>query len=250
MTEPRIKISVVSYLNSKPFILALQNAEIEKDFIVSLDTPADCAAKLLDGRIDIGLVPVAIIPEMKSAYIISDYCIAANGSVNSVLLLSHEPLDRIKSIFLDYQSRTSIQLVKILAEKLWKIQPEWIKGEPGYEDLMQGDKAGIIIGDRALVARSKFPYVYDLSAEWKQLTGLPFVFACWVANRIIPTQLIEKLNNSLKHSIQMIPEVLAQFESADLTTKEAEKYLTENIHYLLDDKKREGLNLFLNYLAE
>jgi chorismate dehydratase len=250
MTNPRIKISVVSYLNSKPFILALRKARIEDDFELMLDIPSDCATKLTEGTIDIGLVPVSIIPGLKNAQIISEHCIAADGIVNSVLLVSNVPLDKIKRIYLDYQSRTSVKLAQILANKLWKINPEWLEAEPGYEEQIMDDIAGIIIGDRALIAKKKFPFVYDLSADWSSLTGLPFVFACWVANKDIPLHLIDRLNQSLKNPQQFIPEVVSQFNSDELSPKEIEEYLNENIHYILDERKRKGLNLFLKFLQE
>ena len=125
----------------------------------------------------------------------------------------------IKRIYLDYQSSTSVKLVKILASKLWKINPQWLIAEPGYEEQILDDTAGIIIGDRALVDRKKFPYVYDLSADWKKLTGLPFVFACWVANKDIPTHLIDSLNQSLKIPHQFIPEVVSIIILMNLSLK-------------------------------
>ncbi len=250
MSNPKIKISVVSYLNSKPFILALNSAKLTDEIEISLDIPSDCASKLIDNRVDIGLVPVTVIPELSEARIISNYCIAADGKVGSVLLLSNAPLSEIKNIYLDYQSRTSVQLVKILAEKFWKIIPKWLSADPGYEKKILGKTAGVVIGDRALVEKKNYPYVYDLAEDWKKLTGLPFVFACWVANKDIDVQVLNKLNTALENTLNFIPEVVAMHADYSLSKRDIENYFSENIQYLLDDKKRESLDLFLKYLSE
>ncbi|MBK8584164.1 MAG: hypothetical protein IPN88_01490 [Bacteroidetes bacterium] len=92
-----LKISVVSYLNSKPFIYGFNKTNFNSKAAIELDIPSVCADKLLTGKVDIGLVPVAILPKLKDYFIISDYCIGANGPVDSVLLLSNVPLNEIKS---------------------------------------------------------------------------------------------------------------------------------------------------------
>src|SRR5215217_7144760 len=129
----KIRISAVNYLNSKPFIYGLENSAIRNEIELQLDIPSVCADKLEENKVDIGLVPVAILPELEEYHIISDYCIGADGEVGSVLLLSEVPLNEIKVIQLDYQSRTSVLLAQILAEKFWKIKPQWMDGEENFE---------------------------------------------------------------------------------------------------------------------
>jgi len=250
MSGSKIKLSVVSYLNSRPFILSLEKSGVSELMDISLDMPSDCAAKLLDGRVDIGLVPVTIIPQLKKAQIISDYCIAADGPVASVLLLSHTPIKDVKRILLDYQSKTSVQLVRILSKKLWKVEPEWIDAEPGYENNILGDTAGLIIGDRALTAANLYPYVYDLSEEWKKLTGLPFVFACWVSNKTIDSAFLRKFNESLSHSVELIPEIITDQKFENLSKQQVTDYFDNNIQLVLDKKKKAGMDLFLKYIDE
>src|SRR4051812_36736309 len=122
----KIKISIVSYLNSKPFVYGIEHSDLLNEIDLQQDIPSVCAQKLIDGKVDIGLIPVAVLPLLKEKYIISDYCIGAVGKVASVMLYSDVPLDRISSVLLDYQSRTSVTLVKVLAKNFWKISPEWI----------------------------------------------------------------------------------------------------------------------------
>jgi len=108
MTDQKVRVSVVSYLNSKPFAYGIENSAIRNSIDVTYDNPAKCAQRLMDDEADIGLVPIAVIPSIKNAHIISDYCIAAEGKVESVLLLSQVPVEEIETIILDNQSRTLV----------------------------------------------------------------------------------------------------------------------------------------------
>ncbi|MCC7231375.1 MAG: menaquinone biosynthesis protein [Bacteroidia bacterium] len=243
-----LNISLVSYLNSKPFLFGLQHGPEAQKFNVRIDPPSVCAEKLIDGTVDTGLVPVAILPELKSYQIISDYCISADGEVSSVLMLSETPLHQIKRVQLDYQSRTSVQLVQILSKEFWKIHPDWISSTEGYEQEIRGNTAGVVIGDRALEMKKNFPYVYDLSSEWKKMTGRPFVFACWVVVNKISEELRDSLNRSLGIGLKRIPEVLKEYGTGPLTYENAEQYLEHFISFELDERKRQSMDLFLKYL--
>ena len=245
----KIRISTISYLNTLPFLYGLNNSEyIKNNCIVESDIPSICAEKLIKRQTDIGIVPVAIIPQLTQSKIISDYCIGATQNVKTVLLLSNVPLNQIENIYLDYQSRTSIELVKILAKYKWNITPEWISASSGYEDNIKEKTAGVIIGDRAFTAAKKYPYVYDLAFEWIEFTGKPFVFACWVTTANLQPEFIENFNTALKYGIDNI--LLFSKKYATLYAKhqvDLEKYFTENISYILNKDKIEGMNLFFEY---
>jgi chorismate dehydratase len=246
----KIKISAVSYLNSKPFIYGIENSDIQKEIDLQLDVPAECAAKLLEDKVDIGLVPVAVLPEMEEYHIISDYCIGADGEVASVVLLSEVPLNEIKTILLDNQSRTSVELVQILANKFWNIQPVWQDAEEKYETLIAGTTAGVVIGDRTFTLKNKFKYVYDLAAEWKKFTSLPFVFACWVANKKLPADFIQRFNTALKNGLEAKSEVIKQYTDTHKIEFDIKDYLENKLSFTLDNGKRQALNLFLEYVTE
>lgn len=245
-----LKISVVSYLNSKPFIYGFNKTNFKSKATIELDIPSVCANKLIQGKVDIGLVPVAILPELENYFIISDYCIGANGPVDSVLLLSNVPLNEIKRVRLDYQSRTSVMLTKVLAKEFWRIEPEFLTSEDGYENFIIGNTAGVVIGDRALVLKDKFKFSYDLSGEWKKFTGLPFVFATWTARVQPDDNFVAEFNNAISIGMKMIPEI-AKAESNDFISEEmVYSYLTKSIDFNFDDKKKEALQLFLQLSKE
>ena len=141
----KIKVSAVNYLNSQPFIFGLKNSAIKDQIELELDIPSVCAEKLLEEKADIGLVPVAVLPELDEYHFISDYCIGSDGAVGSVLLLSDVPLNEIKNVLLDYQSKTSVLLVQVLAEKFWNIKPHWSSADVDFEKQIQGSTAGVVI---------------------------------------------------------------------------------------------------------
>ena len=246
----KIKISAISYLNTYPFLYGIYS---DKDFLktieLSTDYPSLCAKKIINKEADLGLIPIAVLPQIENYNIITDYCIGAWGRVQSVMLFSNVPIEQIESLFLDYQSKTSVGLIKILAKNYWNISPQWLSGINGYEKQIKGNKAGLVIGDRALNLLGKFDFVYDLAAEWKKMTGLPFVFATWTANKKLNQNFIDNFNSRLRYGVQNIGQAVDFFENETAKINfDAFKYLNENIDYTLDSKKTEAIELYLKLL--
>ena len=210
------------------------------------DYPAKIATLLLNDEIDIGLIPVAVIPKLKEAHIISDFCIAAEQEVASVCLFGEVAIDKIEKVLLDYQSKTSINLCKILLKNYWKkdVIIEETTGE--FRHLIKGTTAAVVIGDRAFEQRKISSFVYDLATAWKDFTGLPFVFAAWVANKKIEDDFLDAFNKANAYGLRHIDEIVAEnpYDLYDL-----KKYYTKNISYILDSEKRKGLEKFLSFLA-
>ncbi len=244
-STPLIRISVVSYLNSKPFIYGLNNSDLKHSIEIQEDMPSICAEKVISGQVQIGLIPVAVLPEIVNHKIISDYCIGANGIVNSVLLLSHVPLNEIKTILMDYQSRTSVLLTKILSKFYWNILPNWEQTAIDYEKNILGNTAGVVIGDRALLLKNKFKYSYDLAAEWKKYSGRPFVFACWVSNIELDKKFISDFNGALQFGLNNIPLISVNEKTNEFSENEISDYLNNSIDYTFDEAKQEAMTYFL-----
>ncbi len=243
--DNKIKISLVSYLNTKPFLYGLQHSAISSKLDLQLDIPSVGGKKLLENSVDIGLVPVAVLAELNDAQIITDYCIGADGAVKSVSVFSEVPIEEAEKIFLDYHSLTSVQLLKILLREHWHLQPELIPAYDGYTKEIKGRTAGLVIGDRALALNYKYPYVYDLSEAWKKMTGLPFVFAAWTTRKTQFADTIFELNEALKFGVHNIDAVAELYNSDLLQKSELRDYLTNNIDYNLDALKRKALDLFI-----
>lgn len=237
----KIRISAVSYTNSKPFVYGIEHSDILRKIDLSLDIPSDCAKKLIEDQADIGLVPVAALLQIPNHKIISDFCIGANGAVNSVFIFSDKSIDDISMLRLDSESRTSNALAKILLQKHWK------NNRVQYINSGKAD-AYVEIGDRTFGKKNEFLFVYDLAEIWKEFTGLPFAFAVWASNKAIPEAFLEEFNAALKLGIDNIPTVikaLPEQKKIDLGV-----YLTQNLDYPLTDDKRRAIELFLGYLAE
>ncbi|HRH49277.1 MAG TPA: menaquinone biosynthesis protein [Panacibacter sp.] len=241
----KIKVGAVSYLNTKPLLYGIkQSAELMEQIELVEDYPSKIAAMLVEGTIDVGLVPVAIIPRLKEWHIVTDYCIGADGDVASVCLFSDVPIEKIEKVLLDYQSKTSVNLVKILLRDYWKINPVPEDAKEDYITDIKGTIAGVVIGDRALVQRKISPYIYDLAGAWKAMTGLPFVFAAWIANKRLPEQFISLFNEANGEGLNNIDKVIAANESA---AYDLDIYYRNNISYSLDGDKKKGMEKFLDY---
>ncbi len=241
------KLSAVSYLNTKPFLMGLENSPLKEKIDLELAIPSKTATHLMEGKVDIGLVPVAILPQLPQYEIITDYCIGAVGAVKTVAIYSQVPLQQVKTIFLDYHSRTSIRLAQILCEHYWKIFPTFFPAFNGYENKIEGNTAGVIIGDRAIRLAKNYRYEYDLAEVWQRFTGLPFVFAAWVARRKIAPTFEAKLNEAFRNGMAKIEEV-ADFYQGQYPNFDVLNYLQNYISYDLDSAKRRALDLFLSYL--
>ena len=211
------------------------------------DQPAIIGEMLLKGSIDIGLIPVALIPQMQEFHIITDYCIGTEGEVASVALFSEVPIEEVDTVLLDYQSRTSVNLAKILLKEYWGKSVTLVPGGLDFRNEIKGKTAGIVIGDRALEQRNISPFTYDLGSAWKALTGLPFVFAAWVSNKPIDPDFIDAFNRANAYGVNHLAEVLkaVQFDGYDLR-----QYYSTNLSYQLSDNKRRGLALFLKKLQQ
>ncbi len=242
------KVSLVSYLNSVPFRKSFELHHPGEDFECTLDIPSVCAEKLIGGVADIGLIPVAMLPKLPTPHLITNYCIGADGNVHSVLLVSDEPVEALTSVILDRESRTSVALADILMKEWWHISPQKEMDKLQWKDGLQPHQGAILIGDKALKYRNQFRYCYDLAGEWKKMTGLPFVFACWVANNEMPKEAIDRLNTSfskgLEYRTAIAMELKDEFPETDISA-----YLNQSIRFTFDTTARRGLALFLEKLG-
>ncbi|MCP3928425.1 MAG: menaquinone biosynthesis protein [Bacteroidetes bacterium] len=244
----KLKVSAVSYLNTKPFLYGIFKDRLDEHIDLQLDVPSVCAQKLIEGKVDIGLVPVAVIPQLKNPQIISDYCIGTEGRVKTVCIFSNCPLEEVSHLYLDYHSRTSSELVKILLEKHWKVAPKTIPEQMGFDSQIQGTHAALVIGDRAIRMYDEHPFVYDLGEAWMNFTGLPFVFAAWVSNEPLEEKFLRRFNNALKMGIDDIPQ-LTHLLPSPVVGFDLKRYFTGHISYAFDDLKRKALSLFLQTIS-
>ena len=238
----KIKISAVSYTNTKPFIYGIEHSSVRDQIDLSLDVPADCAMKLIENKVDIGLIPVAAIPLVPNAQIISDYCIGSVGAVNSVFIFSNVAVDEIKTVKLDPQSQTSNNLAKVLLKNHFKVAVDFTTDQNMVTDAL------VLIGDRTFGRKADFEYAYDMGEEWMKFTGLPFMYAAWVANKAIAQGFIDSFNSALKFGVENIPAVIATLPETDGI--DIADYLQHKLDFHLTDEKLKAKDLFLKLITE
>ena len=237
----------MNYLNTKPLVYGLERPPIKDLIELKGDYPARVAQMLINDEIDVGLIPVAVIPQLPSYHIIGDYCIGAEGEIATVALFSEVPMHEIKKIYLDYQSRSSVALLRYLVKEYWGINPEIIQAENDYyRKEIKGTTAGLVIGDRAFEQRKISTFIYDLGSEWRKITGLPFVFAVWISRKELPADFIKSFNEANAMGLTHIDEIVKEtpFDLYDLS-----KYYKLHLSYRMDDQKKKGMELFLKYIS-
>lgn len=237
-----IKISAVAYTNTKAFIYGLEHSDIINKIDLSLDIPSECAAKVISGEVDLGLMPVAAIPFVPNANIVADYCIGSDGAVNSVFIFSDVPVAEIKTLRLDAHSRTSNNLAKVLLKFHWKLGVEFTTDPTVKTDAI------VLIGDRTFGKKEDFAFVYDMGEEWKNFTGLPFMYAAWVANKEISQEFKTEFNAALKFGLAHRNEVLKDLPQ--IPNFDLEDYLYHKLQFDVTDDRKKAMNLFLAYIEQ
>ncbi|HMQ50381.1 MAG TPA: menaquinone biosynthesis protein [Saprospiraceae bacterium] len=245
----KIKLSAVSYLNTKPFLYGLFKSPLANRLQLSLDIPSICAEKLSSGEVDLALVPVAVMAQLPQAQIVSDYCIGTLGAVKTVCIYSERPLDQMTSLYLDHHSRTSVALSKILLREYWQVKVNYLQAEEGYIQKIGGTTAGLVIGDRTIGLQDRFEYVYDLGEAWLAHTGLPFVFAAWLSLHPLDPVFLAAFNQALAKGVEEIPQLIYLLPNPH-PDFDLQDYFTHNISYELDEAKKEALALFLQKMKD
>ena len=245
MMVTNASIAAVSYLNTIPFIYGIQHeGNLRADLL--LTPPAGCYENYISGKADIALMPSAMVPTLKSSNIITDYCIGSSGKVRTVMLFSNSPIGKVKRIFLDAHSRTSVQLAGYLAASYWKISPEWYDltdyTQVAFAEATDGF---LLIGDKVFDHEGIFNYAYDLSEEWAKATRLPFAFAVWVARKGTSYELIDGLQRALTYGVESIWEAVVEF-GFDQKPYNAYEYLTQNIDFVFNAEKHSALQKLWN----
>ena len=249
---PKLRISVVQYLNTVPLVWGMLHGEQQCKYELAFTTPARCADAVRDGKADVGIIPSIEYQRIRGLRIVSGVSIASNSEVKSVLLLSKVPAENVRTVAVDNSSRASVALVRVLLEKFYLRRVEMTSTDPEPDEMLTRADAALVIGDHALAYRGPAPHVYDLGAEWRKFTGLPFVFAFWAGREETTLgELSGDLRKSRDDGLAHIDEIAAECAPRyQLRPEEVKVYLTQNIDYNLNESHRQGLGLFYKLAAE
>ena len=162
------------------------------------------------------------------------------------------PIEKIKTVAVDNSSRTSAALVRILMRKFYSRFVTTRLRCPSPTTMLKRADAALVIGDPALTFDGKVPEVYDLAAEWKKFTGLPFVFALWVGRDDAKLARFRKdFEASRDFGLAHVDDIAAEYApKLNMTPAGVKVYLTENIDYSLDEENRKGLRVFYRLARE
>jgi chorismate dehydratase len=249
----RVRLGAVGYLNARPLVYHL---DASPRFDLRFDVPSRCAELLHEGAIDLGLIPSIEYnhPITRTEYaVVPDLAIASNGPVASVAIYTRRDIRDVRSVALDTSSRTSVALVRVLCQRVFRITPRLEHRGPDLTDMLSACDAALIIGDNALVQDGDaVTRKHDLGEIWMQMAGLPFVYAFWAGRRgAVGPHDVEALQQArdlgLRHSDEIAREYFAA--SPDRQAMGA-RYLRDNIKYSLGEQERAGLELFYRYAVE
>ncbi len=250
----RVRLGVVSYLNTRPLVEELRTGAIDRDFELIYDVPSRCAERLHIGETDVALIPAVEIGRGRDPYrIVPNVGIISNGPVGSVFIALNKEPEEIQTLALDRGSRTSVVLAQIILARQFGCRPQVFFHPPDIDAMLKRADAALLIGDPALALPHKRYRILDLGEIWTQMTGLPFVYACWTGrpDALTPYH-IDKLIEAKGKSKSLIPSIAKDYAAETRTLSPAfyAAYLTKNILYDLGDAELEGLRQFYAYGVE
>jgi len=248
-----LRISLVSYLNAAPLGWFFLHGPMRHQFQVIRDTPAQCAARLARGEVDIGLIPTIEYQRIPNLMVIPGVGVAATNEVRSVLLVRPHESRVIRSVALDTSSRTSVVLVKLLLQHRMGLRPEFVPHEPKVYDMLRKCDAALVIGDVALRCSPEEFQITDLAAAWHEWQERPFVFAFWACRpeALSSENQAEIFLEAKNWGLARIEEIAASFSrTLDLPVAFLEGYLRRNLDHDMGPEHNEGLNRFYRLAFE
>ena len=267
-----VRLGAVTYLNARPLVFGL---DASRRFALRFDVPSRCATLLHGGGIDVGLIPSIEYlrgpAEAQSSSaapyrIVPGLAIASRGRVASVTLYTRRPIADVRSMAMDTSSRTSVALARVICARAFRIQPELHAHPPDLPAMLAGADAALIIGDNAVFLDPNAVSIdssdgtheqhgiqaIDLGEVWTEMTGLPFVYACWTGwpGAVSPEDVVA-LQRARDAGAAQSDAVAAAYYPEDTQRQAvARRYLRDNIQYVLGADEIEGLKTFFRYASE
>lgn len=240
-------LGVVSYLNALPLYRTLE-VDHSDQFTCIHKPPSQLVPLLQAGEVDAALIPIVEYLRGVGECLVPDCAIASDGAVRSVKLFARAPLPQVRRVAVDTSSRTSVALLRIALADRYGLQPEFVDHKPSLREMLSQNDAALIIGDSCMEQEpSDVAVALDLGAEWKALTGLPFVYAAWVTRRGLQnaSALAFALIEAKREGLKRIDWIAQDAQSRTmLPPAEVKRYLTENIVFDFTPRHLQGVREF------
>lgn len=265
-----MRVGRIPYINCYPVYGGVDRGLVPLDATLVDGVPTTLNRMMAEGQLDVSVVSAVEYARDSERYLLlPELAISCDGPVRSVMLFSTVPAEELSGqrVLVSRSSMTSVHLLELLFEHVWKAAPEFVPGNAEADAVAARASddiaARLVIGDAALMLQSadhpvaqghgrSYPYVYDLGAEWKRWTGLPFVFAVWVAQRSSPVEDSLKVHAALIRSrdwgLQHLDELSAQASrNTGVSLRECREYFA-GLDWRLTMPDLEGLTEFLRRL--
>jgi len=249
----RVRIGAVAYLNTRPLVYGLENGSAGARIELSYDVPSRLAERMRAGELDIALLPIVEYARIPDLEIVPGLGITTRGPSRSVLLVTRKPIEQIETVALDPESRTSNVLVQVLLHRIWQRQPRFVPGPRDRDSALESADAVVRIGDKALFELPpQGSEVYDLGDVWTHGTGLPFVFAAWIARPgCVDREIYQALHDARRAGGRNIEHIANEYSfEGHRDPQVAREYLEQNIHFRLGGVEHQAMRLFFKAAAE
>jgi chorismate dehydratase len=271
---PKLRISIVQYLNTAPLVWGFTNGPLAGKYDLSFTVPSQCAEALRAGAADIAIIPAIEYQRIPGLVVLPDLAIASQSRVRSLLIVSKKQIEQVRSIALDRSSRSTQALTRILAAQHWKIEPEYFETEPDLPVMLEKADAAMLIGDPALrisiaieknstvsaqgravcqaatlgITGAQIFHIYDVVGEWRKFSSLPAVMALWAAKPdVVTPDVLADFEASRRFGLSQIAAIsLEASRELELPQPALESYLRHNIDFSLGDENRRGLERYFH----
>jgi chorismate dehydratase len=248
-----LQIGSVSFLNARPLVQGLERSSGSRGIELTYAAPSVLADRMLEGGLDLALLPVIELARMPELEIVPGLGIVTSGASRSVLLVSKVPIERVATVALDSESRTSNALAQVLFAAVWRCRPEFTVRAGTLGHALDDHDAAVRIGDKALFeAAPPGAFIYDLGTVWSDETQLPFVFAAWAARAgVLDRELYQRLHDARRRGLADLEQIARDYVWCGRSYSEvARNYLTDNIRFRLGSSELQAMQLFFRLAAE
>jgi len=276
----KLRVSIVEFLNTAPLVWGFTDGPLEGRYDLSFTVPSLCAEALRSGQADIAIIPAIEYQRMNGMVVLPEIAIAAQSEVRSLLVLSKRPINFVKRLALDTNSRSTVALTKLLCQGHWGIDPEFIDSPPDPEAMLAKADAALVIGDPALRVRLKVDaltakqpaghgccggdesehpvqgvdmlFVYDVAQQWRDMTGRPSVLAVWAGRRdVVTPEVVADFLASREYGLANLNDIAEGAAlKLELPPNPLERYLRESIDFNLTAENIAALEYYFARCAK